>query len=283
MAFLNERIYESNVPIQYVFEKGTANNEFLVVVFSGFNSADQPLQKTYNYIRTLTEINTNKLFILDSYGPRGCYYLGEKLNGKVESSVQSLITHIARLNNIKQENIICAGSSKGGSAALYYGVKYNYGHVISGAPQTKIADYVTRVCPETTKYMLGKNYTDEMKNRLNQCIFKLFNNPVMTKINIFTSENDWQYKPHILPLADIVNKKNISCNIVIENQMTCHGDIAIFFPEYLKTTVTEIITKPYNKNHKKIKSKKSIMDNKINAITKQASGIIIGIKNKLKK
>lgn len=241
MFKIDEHIYESNLPIKYVFEKSQNNKNFLVVAFSGFNAPNAANQKSYNYMRTMADIDCNKLFILDSYGPRGSYYIGEKLNLEFESSVQSLITYIARVCDVSPKNIICIGSSKGGSAALYYGLKYNYGYVISGAPQTYIADYISTVCPITTQYMLGDNHTEEIKEQLNQIIFKQLNKPILTNLHLFSSENDWQYKNHIKPLLEAFKEKNIACNTVIDNNMKSHGDIAKFFPAYLQKTLLSIM------------------------------------------
>ena len=131
---INEDIHHTNLDITYHFEKSPCNSKYLLVIFSGFNRIEATPQKTYNYIRALNGVNYNKLFILDSYGPRGCYYLGENMSFEVETSVVSLISKISTMYDIPNKNIITVGSSKGGSAALYFGMKYYYGHVISAVP-----------------------------------------------------------------------------------------------------------------------------------------------------
>ena len=242
MVKFNEQTYESNLQIKYVFEKSSTNSDFLIVVFSGFNSLNHPVQKIYNYMRTLAEIDANKLFILDGYGPRGCYYIGEKLNYNVETSVQSLISYIARICNVEHENIICAGSSKGGSAALYFGLKYNYGHVIAGAPQTRIADYISVACPLTTEYMLGNDEnTEALKDELNNIIFKQLSKPVLTDLYILSSKNDWQYTRHVVPLVNELKSKNINYELILDDNMENHNDIAKFFPAYLIKTINIIM------------------------------------------
>lgn len=88
---INEKIYSSNLDIKYYFEESASKSEYLLVIFSGFNRIDAKIQKQYNYIRALSGIDCNKLFILDSYGSRGCYYIGKNMNFEVETSVLSLI------------------------------------------------------------------------------------------------------------------------------------------------------------------------------------------------
>lgn len=241
MFKFTEDVYESNLPIRYVFEEANKNKDYLVVVFSGFNPPNAKLANSYNYIRTLRNIDCHRLFILDNYGPRGSYYLGSKDSNEVESSIVSLIQYISRKYNIKQENIITAGSSKGGSAALYYGLKYHFGYVIGGAPQTKIADYIKKNTIETFEYMLGNQPTDEEVNKLNNIIFKQLKEDCMTKIHLLTSENDIQYKPHILPFVEKLNKKKINYKLDINNRIENHNAIAVHFPLYLLSNLANIM------------------------------------------
>lgn len=236
-----ERVYTSNLPIKYVLEKSDIKSDFLVVVFSAFNSKDQGIQHSYNYMRTLKNININKLFILDNYGPRGSYYLGEKMKLDVETSIFSLITYIARMLDISLENIITVGSSKGGSAALYFGLKYNLGHIIAGAPQTRISNYIQEAATETADYMLGIERKSENIEALNQIIYRQLNKEILTHIHMLSSVNDAQYKGHIEPFLNCLNEKNIPIDILIDNEMKSHADIAQYYPKYLNYKLLEVV------------------------------------------
>ena len=135
-----EEVFYSYKKIKFLsYER---DSEKLVVIFSGFNGPDAERQQSYNYIRSLINLNVNKLFILDNHGDRGSYYVGNIDQGSVEMSVFELIEFQRRKLEITRKNVILCGSSKGGSAALYFGLKYGYGEVISGAPQIKISDYL---------------------------------------------------------------------------------------------------------------------------------------------
>lgn len=241
MLKFSEETYETNLSIRYVFEEGINNKDFLVVVFSGFNSPNAEVKHSYNYIRSLRQIDCNKLFILDSYGPRGCYYIGENMSFEVETSVVSLITFIARKLDIKWSNIITAGSSKGGSAALYYGLKYNVGHIICGAPQTLIADYINRVTEETANYMLGTINQSEKAVQLNQIIYKQLSKDVLSKIHLLSSESDSQYKTQVEPFLNTMENLGINFSATIDNKMKSHSDIATHFPSFLVNTLLLIM------------------------------------------
>lgn len=88
-------------------------------------------------------------------------------------AVIALIRSITSKLKIHEKDIITVGASKGGSAAIYYRVKYGFGNIIEGIPQTKIADYVLQATEETAEFMLGDiNYTKRI-DILNNVIFDL--------------------------------------------------------------------------------------------------------------
>jgi hypothetical protein len=239
MFKFNEQVYNSNLPIKYVLEEGKSNKEHLLVVFSGFHNETNSYR--YNYIKTLRNFDCNKLFILDNYGPRGCYYLGNEMNYEVETSVQSLISYTASKLNISPSNIISAGTSKGGSAALYYGMKYNYGHIVTGAPQTKIADYIRKFAKETAEYILGIEPTAYEVSYINNLIFKQIDKDHLPHISLLTSTNDIQYKHHIVPLVNTFNDNGKKIDLTIDNTILSHNEIAVSFPAFLLNKLVGII------------------------------------------
>ena len=242
MFVFKEEEYHTNLPIKYVFQEGENQKNYLVIVFSSFNDPTAERQHSYNYMRTLEKLDCHKLFILDSYGPRGCYYLGSNMSFEVESSVVSLVTYIIRKTGVSLNNVISVGSSKGGSAALYFGVKYNWGYVVAGAPQTKIADYIMQTTKETAAYILGDNIDNNKIVELNSLIYRQFEKNLMTKINILTSENDWQFIDHVKPLINLLENKGAGgVSVNCDNKIKSHGDIAKQFPEYLPQKILEIM------------------------------------------
>lgn len=124
--------------LKYILEKSSMS-DILVVVFSGFPGN---AKAKYNYIRTLKSLNCNKLFLLDDFGykKRGAYYLGEGGDFYVQDLVKELILKTKDELNINY--IITAGSSKGGTSAIYHGLRVRANAVIAGAPQYFIGDYL---------------------------------------------------------------------------------------------------------------------------------------------
>ncbi len=105
----------------------------LIVIFS---SCTRPgIKARYNYMNTLKYTKANQLFILDDYGEdqRGVYYLGLNQDFKIQKATKSLIDYIVDKDNISEIDFV--GSSKGGYAALLFGLDYPNARIITGAPQ----------------------------------------------------------------------------------------------------------------------------------------------------
>lgn len=152
----NEQKYVSRngIKLQYMLEEHCGKgSDKLIVVFSAFSPKGNP---EYNYVRTLKNIKVNKLFILDNYGPKGCYYLGCDNNYNVADAVCELIEAVSSNYGISKEKTTFVGSSKGGFAALYFGLKLNVGNVIAGEPQIEVANYLLYVKgTDVLQYIIG--------------------------------------------------------------------------------------------------------------------------------
>lgn len=227
-VYPNEKIHRSLKNIRYYFERAKIfNKNKLIVIFSAF-SQDNP---KYNYVKTLKAIDCNKLYILDDYGEKGSYYLGLDGNFDIETSVMSLITKIMRDHNILHKDVITMGSSKGGSAAIYYGFKYNFKEVIAGAPQYKIGTYLMDLSIKTYGKDIFGELTEANRLKYDNLIRKVIPNNSKTKISILTSDGDNQYERVLKDIEFILDKNNV--NFIIEKcDINNHNEIAKVFTEY---------------------------------------------------
>ena len=125
--------------LRYLLQK-KSSSDTLVVCFSGFGTGGAA---RYNYINTLKTVGFNKLFILDNFGynKQGSYYLGENGDWFLPDMIAGLIKKIQIERQIK--HIVMVGSSKGGTAALYYSIKMGAEACVIGAPQYFIGDYLS--------------------------------------------------------------------------------------------------------------------------------------------
>lgn len=234
MSIRNENVFLSSKPIKYIFSPSKENTDHLVVVFSAFSPKNTP---TYNYVRTLQNIDVNKLFILDDQGDRGCYYLGKNRVFDVESSVVSLITNVAYENGVDHKNIISCGSSKGGYAALYFGIKYGFGHVIAGAPQTKLGTYLRLVKEFPTFEFISGDCSEDSQEFLDSLLYGVVSKVErMPNIIIHVGTGDTHYKSHVIPFKEHLESFGFKCELDIVEYID-HGDVSY----YQKLLVAKII------------------------------------------
>ena len=244
-----EKVHKAGKNIKYLFceRKGS---EKLIVTFPGFTNSGT---FKYRYVRTLKDVKAHRLFLLDEFGRRGCYLLGQNRDFSVETAVMSLIITIVKKYNIKIEDVILQGSSKGGWMALYYAIKYRFGHVIAGGPQTKIGDFLmheVEIIPDEELHFFSKvrvadyiagGHEEEDIDYLDNLLFDLlYDSPEnFPDIHIHVGKGDFHYDKHITPFLNELDKNNINYQLDVE-EYDDHNDLAIYYPKYLLKTLKSI-------------------------------------------
>lgn len=195
----HEKVWNSHRDIRYhlVEAKEAILNNQLIVIFAGMG---KPFEYRYNYSKALADVPCHKLFIIDDYGDRGSYYLGNNLDTLVETSVISLILNVASRYNIPLNNVLAMGSSKGGYSALYYGIKYSFGKVVAAAPQSKLGNYLEGFTMDMVKDMTGNEEKADV-SFLNEKLFSLLGgNRTYPDIHLMVGGSDPHVKNHLKPL-----------------------------------------------------------------------------------
>lgn len=217
-----------NERLKYLFIP--AKSDKLLVVFSGF-TGDIP---KYNYVNSLRDIPINKLYILDDFGYKGSYYLFDNGSDFPQILVIDLIKYIIIENKIKY--LITAGSSKGGSCAIYFGIELGATDIYAAACQYYIGTYLSREKhKEIFKAMMGKDVNKEDVDKLDKIICKKIEgiqDESKPKIHLFYSTKELTYERQIIPLLDQLNK----CNYIVDEEILDfrnHNDVGIYFPQYL--------------------------------------------------
>ncbi|MGP5646297.1 XcbB/CpsF family capsular polysaccharide biosynthesis protein [Psychrobacter celer] len=122
----NNTFYTLDEPISYT----SSTLHRLLVVFSSI--ADFPFNaslsrrmffKNYSSIGKYIPRNTYILRIADLGGVLGSFYLNSNADPKFESKVQSIIRKIQMDKGINDNQTVFYGTSKGGTGALYHGLK----------------------------------------------------------------------------------------------------------------------------------------------------------------
>ena len=239
----NEKTYHGKKDINYLFIEGAQNSPYLVVVFQAMPTAGNNFQKIYGYKKALGALNFHRLYIDDTCGPLGCFYMCENMDFSVEETTAMLIKEFMKEYAIKAENVITCGSSKGGTAALYFASKYGLGHAICGAPVTKIGSFICDADEETAKYMMGDSLSNENVEYLNRVVFRYINQQCTSDIRVLSSANDDMFNTHTLPLAVRAKECGVPVDITVDERIKSNRNIAQYFQPFIINNIFDIVLK----------------------------------------
>jgi len=217
----------------------------LIVVFQAINT-----RQAYNYIGTLAGVNAHRLYIKDDYGSdpatRSSYYLGPDRVFSIADQVQRLIAQLTRELGLSAADVITAGSSKGGYAAIYHGLRARAGDVIVGGPQIMLGSYLRSenlrsIRPPILKYLTGSN-SDEAAAWLDTVMVDLVKefSRSRTVIHFHIGIKEPHYERDALPFFKMANDAGITV-IPDLQKYSLHEHLARFFPNFLKDTANSII------------------------------------------
>lgn len=246
---LHQKVYSSRGnTYKYLLYPGKGTDrQTLLVVFSSCTRAGIPAR--YNYVRTLKDSNYTKLFILDDKGPgrRGDYYLGNSDN--IFESFNSLIELIDEVKSRLEINrSVYCGSSKGGWASLYYGLRDPGSTVIAGAPQIYLGKYLLSEYEkpdgnhDLLPYMAGSPDNYEILTQLDNLIpntIEGLESPSRVTIYLNYSSLEHTFNDHIKDLIDMLNNKGVRYEMEVDSY-TMHSDISKYFPKFLLKTLNEM-------------------------------------------
>ena len=166
-------------------------SDTVAFVFSAFDVNDK--QRKYNCVKSFKGLNIDMVFFSDPYGFRGSYYLLEGGVFAPDNQVSSLINTI--LNKGNYNSVFTMGTSKGGSAALYHGLKIGADEIIAGACQYRLGTYVAKY-PDIFKGMTGHSVNDEDIQRLDNIMPEHLkqNKNCKTRIHLIHSKQEPTYE-----------------------------------------------------------------------------------------
>ena len=167
--YTNEKVFHKKIDnknrvIKYL-ETKKENSKALIVAFNGnASSLDWTADVRANYqFNFLTEFDATVLNIRDSFGITGGWYLLERGDHYPEEMVISLIEAKMAEYNVKRENVILFGASKGGAIALFYAQKYNFKYVFASAPFIHLEHAFVNMPGSVLGIKLENDWTKEEK------------------------------------------------------------------------------------------------------------------------
>lgn len=225
---INERKYK-NLP--YLFQQN--NSDTLLIVFSAFTGE----KRRYNYIKSFKTLKCDKLFILDPWGHLGSYNLFENGYDYPQKITQSLIDLIAHRKPYK--HIYTAGSSKGGTCAIYFGLTIGADEIFSGACQYNLGTYLWREEFRDIFYgMMGKNAGQKEVDMLNDIVKAKVRagSKGSSRIHVLYSKKEMTYERQIIDLLHDLSEFDVPF-VDIESDFEKHEMVSEPFVKYVKSYI----------------------------------------------
>lgn len=192
--------------------QSAAGAKKLAVVFTAIH---QPGDFTFNYKNSLDPTGINALYILDDFGDQGAYYLANQGDRSIFNSVQALIRSELDRLGLEAEDLITAGSSKGGSAAILHGTAAGAGRIIVGAPQVRIGTFLQGPHPNILRFIAGSTSEDAVE-ALDKVVFDAVDTMgENTRLAVLVGEEDHHYRYHVLPLRDYAEARGIGIDVTV--------------------------------------------------------------------
>lgn len=188
-------------PVHYRFSHAKKGNQHLVVVFANFSAPDD-----YGWANGVFDsLRSNVLWIRDLFDGENSYYLCKGMDFELERSVITLISNVMNSLGLTPDQCTMWGGSKGGSAALHFGLKYGFRNIVSIVPQFRIGTYL-HIQPTVAEFMMGQ-VTEENVHVLDNVIPDLVRAGANRGANIYvlSSPQDEQYPVQIEPFLGLFN------------------------------------------------------------------------------
>ncbi|MFC8368783.1 hypothetical protein ACFUIT_12505 [Streptomyces sp. NPDC057239] len=188
-------------PVEYRFTHAQKGNRHLVVVFANFAAPGD-----YGWSNgVFDKLRANILWIRDKFEDNRSYYLCKEMDFSLEQSVVTLISKVMNALDLTPDSVTLWGSSKGGSAALYFGLKYGFRNIVAIAPQFSVGTYVRDLHPGVARFMLGEGVPEQNVRIVDALIPDLLRAGANRAANIYlvSAAQDDQYSAQVEPFLGL--------------------------------------------------------------------------------
>ncbi|MHA5050513.1 hypothetical protein [Streptomyces sp. SD15] len=211
-------------PVEYRFAKARSGNRHLTVVFANIYAPDD-----YGWATGVFDnLRSNILWIRDRFDGQNTYYLCKDMDFAVERSVIGLISKVLKALRLTPGDVTLWGSSKGASAALYFGLRYGFRNIVASVPQLRIGTFVRDDYPDTGRHMLGEAMSDDNVGVLDAILPDLLRSGANPEAHIYvvSSPQDEQYSTQVEPYLGLLQRyKNFNLIFSESPFITGHGKV----------------------------------------------------------
>lgn len=227
------------VKVKYML-KEQKDADTLAIVFSACTR--KGLKARYNYVKTLNGMKCSRLYILDDYAKdhRGSYYIGGNFKFDEEAATRELIKK--KIQELGPKKVAFCGSSKGGYAALNFGLEFPDSVMIVGGPQYFLTTYLLNSNMDTYEHIMGE--PSEEKDRIIE--FRLRNklkenSYIKTqKVYLHFSDKEHTYGEHIVHMLKDMEENGYKVEKDVADYEN-HSDISYYFPDFLKKYIKKLV------------------------------------------
>jgi hypothetical protein len=217
--------------------KSAAGTKKLAVVFTAIHNAGD---FTFNYKGSLDPTGVNALYILDDHGDQGAYYLADHGDRAIFDSVQALIRRELDRLGLDAKDLITAGSSKGGTAAIIHGAAAGAGEIIVGAPQVRVGSFLQGPHQNILRFITGSTSPAAVQS-LDEVVFDAVDSlDENTHVSIVVGEKDHHYRHHVLPLHEYALSRNKNIDLTVLPGLP-HSEIGGVYRRFLSQGVERAI------------------------------------------
>ncbi|WP_432147505.1 hypothetical protein [Streptomyces sp. bgisy029] len=206
--------------IEYEFTPAAGDHGNLLVVFSSVGS-------TYGFGKALSGVQCNVLRIRDRFAGGTSYYVCRDMDFSVSDAVEEMITSYSERLGLSRDAVVLAGSSKGGSAALIYALKYGYRNIVASTPQYFIGSY-SQGHGNLGASVLGKGEPQENVDTLDAVLPTLLAEDEDRDRNIYlvSSTRDYQYEEEVVHFLPALRKySNFNLVMVESPALIKHAEV----------------------------------------------------------
>jgi hypothetical protein len=140
---LRDSVYKGEVKINYILKKPNVPSDVLVVAFpAGLVETFTASSFGYTYIFAISSLKVNGLFLKMKDELQSGWMTVSNRDFAIERTIVKLIRRCKRQTGAKR--VIVVGSSFGGHAAVYYGLKYGWEIIAGGIPYKTQKKYEVR-------------------------------------------------------------------------------------------------------------------------------------------
>lgn len=221
MEIINAVHDYEEIQLEYKFSLPKRDRRHLVVVFSGGFVGGYDFDGS-----SFTRLGCSILWIRDK---QNSYYIQRNGNDVFERAVQDLIDKKAEDFGLEKNQITLLGTSKGGAAALYHGLKYDYSNIVASVP---------RIYPARGNLELRKPIVEGILGNLDEASIHEFDSRISDLLKtsdnrknlyVFSSPDDVQYKTEILPnLAKFRRFDNFNYVETKSTNVRQHEDVTLY-------------------------------------------------------